>query len=242
MSIFLYNGKETLSLGVEKKMIEIIGSDWHPKFSIIKNETPVPKKSKYSDTYILISNFESVTQVNELVRNFCTLNSDKEINYLVKVRKDSSYVYFDKVDDAFDFIKYATLLKFSDKKYKRLKIQFRYTFIDLRNKGLKLNNKVLRSSSDKKPLYSSRREYHKKDLDNYYSTQKYIRNSSPYMSVEDIRHLNDRENKKKWLTPKGFFCCVGKNFHRRNQSSLPEQNSTRLPKINMGRVLSNYFS
>ena len=45
---------------------------------------------------------------------------------------------------------------------------------------------------------------------NYYRNQEYLRNSSPYLSEEDKRIINERERKKKFMTPKGFCCSVGK--------------------------------
>ena len=45
---------------------------------------------------------------------------------------------------------------------------------------------------------------------NYYKNQDFLRNSSPYMSEEDKRIISERENKKKFLTPRGFCCSVGK--------------------------------
>ena len=45
---------------------------------------------------------------------------------------------------------------------------------------------------------------------NYYKNQDYLRNSSPYLSEEDKRIMSERESKKKFITPKGFCCSVGK--------------------------------
>ena len=45
---------------------------------------------------------------------------------------------------------------------------------------------------------------------NYYKNQAYLRNSSPYLSEEDKRIISERESKKRFITPKGFCCSVGK--------------------------------
>ena len=45
---------------------------------------------------------------------------------------------------------------------------------------------------------------------NYYKNQRYLRNSSPYLSEEDKRLMDERENRKKFITPKGFYVSVGK--------------------------------
>ena len=45
---------------------------------------------------------------------------------------------------------------------------------------------------------------------NYYKNQRYLRNSSPYFSEEDKRLMDERESRKKFMTPKGFCVSVGK--------------------------------
>ena len=45
---------------------------------------------------------------------------------------------------------------------------------------------------------------------NYYKNQRYLRNSSPYFSEEDKRLQDERESRKKFMTPKGFCVSVGK--------------------------------
>ena len=45
---------------------------------------------------------------------------------------------------------------------------------------------------------------------NYYKNQQCLRNSSPYLSEEDKRLKDERESRKKFMTPKGFCVSVGK--------------------------------
>ncbi len=74
---------------------------------------------------------------------------------------------------------------------------------------------------------------------NYYRNNEYLRNSSPYLSEEDKRIINEKENKKKFITPKGFCCSVGKyscppkyisNYVQRTPSENP--NTYRFRPIN----------
>lgn len=46
-------------------------------------------------------------------------------------------------------------------------------------------------------------------LNQYYGSQKYIRNSSPYFSRDDRRYIDYMVNKQRWLTKKGFQSSVG---------------------------------
>jgi len=70
--------------------------------------------------------------------------------------------------------------------------------LKLDNDKFTYNTLGLRKSDDEKLIV------------NFYKNQEYLRNSSPYLSEEDKRMINEREKKKKFLTPKGFCCSVGK--------------------------------
>jgi hypothetical protein len=70
--------------------------------------------------------------------------------------------------------------------------------LKLDNDKFTYNTLGLRKSDDEKLIV------------NFYKNQEYLRNSSPYLSEEDKRIINERERRKKFLTPKGFCCSVGK--------------------------------
>ena len=65
------------------------------------------------------------------------------------------------------------------------------------NSSFSFNTVGLKKSSDKLIV-------------NYYKNQQYLRNSSPYFSEEDKRIMDERESRKKFMTPKGFCVSVGK--------------------------------
>ena len=49
-----------------------------------------------------------------------------------------------------------------------------------------------------------------KIINDFYSNQKFVRNSSPYISEHEQRKIEEKENKKKFIDKKGFFVSVGK--------------------------------
>ena len=49
-----------------------------------------------------------------------------------------------------------------------------------------------------------------KIINDFYSNQQFVRNSSPYISEHEQRKIEEKENKKKFLNKKGFFVSVGK--------------------------------
>ena len=75
------------------------------------------------------------------------------------------------------------------------------------------HNKIKLKIDNDKFTYNTlglRKSDDEKLIVNFYKNQEYLRNSSPYLSEEDIRVINERERRKKFLTPKGFCCSVGK--------------------------------
>ena len=49
----------------------------------------------------------------------------------------------------------------------------------------------------------------KRMINNFYSSQKYIRNASPYMTEEEKRLEENLKDKKNWIDKRGFFSSVG---------------------------------
>ena len=75
------------------------------------------------------------------------------------------------------------------------------------------HNKIKLKIDNDKFTYNTlglRKSDDEKLIVNFYKNQEYLRNSSPYLSEEDKRIINERERRKKFLTPKGFCCSVGK--------------------------------
>ena len=58
-----------------------------------------------------------------------------------------------------------------------------------------------------------------KIITDYYRHQNSLRNSSPYKDEEEKKILEERENKKKFISDKGFFNAVGKNSIQSNYIS-----------------------
>ena len=86
------------------------------------------------------------------------------------------------------------------------------------NEKLSGNNK---NNSESKSKSSSRNQGGKSKLPysryaEFRRMQKYsmeapvIRNASPYMSIDQARHVAEQESKKKWINPEGFRSCCGK--------------------------------
>ena len=122
-------------------------------------------------------------------------------------------VSFASSDIVFDFNRYFTSLKISNPIFKDTKT----VMILSKRKNFKKNN-VNNSMENKKlrkrninEVYEQKRinGEMKRNLLNM-NINKYINNSGPYITPYDQYKIDEKENKKKWLNPKGFICSVNK--------------------------------
>ena len=65
----------------------------------------------------------------------------------------------------------------------------------------------------------------KRNKKEYFNEQKYVRNSSPYLSREDNRKFDEKLNRQKWITPEGFISSVG-NYSSVNRDIKNYVNNT----------------
>ncbi len=76
----------------------------------------------------------------------------------------------------------------------------------------KINPLPINSDSEKNIGFKNKIQNIKNNqklMNDFYSQQYYIRNSSPYISEEEQRLLNEKENKKHFLNQKDFILSVG---------------------------------
>ena len=152
-------------------------------------------------------------------------------NNLEDKKDNSIYIIgFSSPDLAFDFNRYLTSLKLINPIYKDIKSNI--ISIKKRNNEFKIannsnhnspkgnlrygidynldeNNLTKRNSNILKLIRNNylQRKKLKKEKNN---SQIYVNISGPYLSMFDKERIEEKENKKKWINPEGFICCVGK--------------------------------
>ena len=152
-----------------------------------------------------------------IVSEFCKNNFISSSFQIEKNDDNPDLVYhtvsFASSDIVFDFNRYFTSLKISNPIFKDTKT----VMILSKRKNFKKNN-VNNSMENKKlrkrninEVYEQKRinGEMKRNLLNM-NINKYINNSGPYITPYDQYKIDEKENKKKWLNPKGFICSVNK--------------------------------
>ena len=185
--------------------------DYYIKNDLNNNKTPLPFVSKINmntikidfpnenilngyKSYISFLKYENPIFKHILIRKDNLFKTIKKIK-LNHVNVDNNSNNTDRVNNIHSNDEKTTLVKNIIKLYQHNKMKYR---ID--NSTFSFNILSLKKSSDNND----------KLILNYYKNQDYLRNSSPYLSEEDKRIISERENKKKFITPKGFCCSVGK--------------------------------
>jgi hypothetical protein len=161
------------------------------------------------------SNLTADEDLFNVVSEFCKNNS---ITSAFQIEKnddnpDSVYhlIYFSSSDIVFDFNRYFTSLKISNPIFKDTKV------VMLLSKR-KINNNINNTNEDNrlrkrsyKDVYEEIRKNgeNKRNLLNM-NINRFINNTGPYITPYDQYKSDEKENKKKWLNPKGFICSVNK--------------------------------
>ena len=228
------------------------------KKGIINNQNNLKTIDLFSQKhYLIIYNSLGFDEVNNIIKDYNNVNQNNQgmiISDWSDV-KNGIMVMFNNFKCINEFNEYFNHLKINNPNLERLKIEVvnnnkNYTSRNNYNKMnesvsiKKSNTQILKSNKSKTPItknlsgtFSTNNFLYKpndlinnkKLLDEFYSKQYYVRNSSPYISEEKQRYLNEKENKKHFISKNNFKLFVGKysckpNFIPNYVQMTPSQN------------------
>ena len=230
-----YNQKE-IPLTDGRLMIEIIGNEEEKgESAIFELREKFIKNIGYKDKiYIELENIPSFMDLTMQISYFISMQN-KEVDYELNYTNNVYKLLFSSNQIGFSFISFMTNLKFTNKYYRKLKIDIHYKTIDkIRfenddenknnnediNKIKSKNNKRL-SLNSSRGLSFSYKSNHKKsksyanlsNSSNEYFMNKYnnfINDSIPYEQEKLMKKIENTRNKKKWMNIKGFFTSANK--------------------------------
>lgn len=236
---------------------ELVGNIDNPPFMLRKKIYREDEKTK--EMCVVIEHFPSFRDLTEQIDYFFQNVNAKNKNYDIEYKNSYCVIYFYSKEVSFAFVQYMNALKYSNDLYYKIKIKLGYPeyYTKLNNSSsiriIKINPETKRKN-DKNNLSMSKnnsanRSYihptNKSYLNRYYSYQKFIRNGSPYLSEEERRRIDERVNKKKWITKKGFICSIGnysmdreiKNYVNETPSESPLKHDFRV--VNKRKWMNN---
>ena len=168
------------------------------------------------------SNLTADEDLFNIVSEFCKNNSIISPFQIERNDDNPDLVYhtisFASSDIVFDFNRYFTLLKITNPLFKDTKSVL---MIANKRRHLSKNNSNNNSNSSMEIKRNKKKSYleiyeqrknngqKKRNLLNM-NVNAYINNTGPYITPFEQYQMNEKENKKKWLDPKGFISSVNK--------------------------------
>ena len=212
-----YNRKE-IPLSDGRSLNEIIGNIEEDEYPLFELREKFIKNMDFKDKlYIELENVPSfmdlTTQITEFIEQ-----QNKEVDYELNYWNNIYTLLFSSNQIGFSFISFMTNLKFSNKYYRKLKIDIHFKTVnkiryendneknenDIKNnlKGINLLNK----SRTKKSKSFSNLYQNYKSYDKYFrNNTNFINNYIPYEQEKLMKRIENAKNKKKWMNHNGFF-------------------------------------
>ena len=228
-----YENKE-ISMGDKRKINKIVNikdNNEEIKFTLKAMKKTFLLNSKINRIYIQLENIPSFMDLSEQIYKFIQAQ-EEEIDYDINYKDNSCRILFSSQEISFSFVAYMTNIKFSNKYYRKLKIDIKYSPLNAtKNKRNNLrymseeNNKLSNINNTIDSVRSSMKTYknykHMNRKENYYYYDTYendyyednfksIRDSSPYGYEKELEKQKKIKDKKNWVGNKDFFTSVNK--------------------------------
>ena len=248
-----YENKE-ISMGDKRKINKIVNikdNNEEIKFTLKAMKKTFLLNSKISRIYIQLENIPSFMDLSQQIYKFIQAQ-EEEIDYDINYKDNSCRILFSSQEISFSFVAYMTNIKFSNKYYRKLKIDIKYSPLNATNnkknnlrymseENNKLNNinNTIDSIRNNMRTYKSYKQMNSKGNYYYYDTYendyyednfKSIRDSSPYDYEKELEKQKKIKDKKNWVGNKDFFTSVNKKSFNR---LLRPKNRLFLKKINI---------
>ena len=233
-----YENKE-ISMGDKRKINKIVNvkdNNEEIKFTLKAMKKTFLLNSKISRIYIQLENIPSFMDLSEQIYKFIQAQ-EEEIDYDINYKDNSCRILFSSQEISFSFVAYMTNIKFSNKYYRKLKIDIKYSPLNATNnkknnlrymseENNKLNNinNTIDSIRNNMRTYKSHKQMNSKGNYYYYDTYendyyednfKSIRDSSPYDYEKELEKQKKIKDKKNWVGNKDFFTSVNKKSFNR---------------------------
>ena len=228
-----YENKE-ISMGDKRKINKIVNikdNNEEIKFTLKAMKKTFLLNSKISRIYIQLENIPSFMDLSEQIYKFIQAQ-EEEIDYDINYKDNSCRILFSSQEISFSFVAYMTNIKFSNKYYRKLKIDIKYSPLNATNnkknnlrymseENNKLNNinNTIDSIRNNMRTYKSYKQMNSKGNYYYYDTYendyyednfKSIRDSSPYDYEKELEKQKKIKDKKNWVGNKDFFTSINK--------------------------------
>ena len=185
--------------------------------------------------YVELENIPSFMDLSDHINKFID-NQNIEINFDIVYKDNCCKILFSTSEIAFSFVAYMTSVKFTNKYYRKLRIDIKYNELEKTNKDINKIDKIFEQveneakkaiekkntskSASLKKKFQSKINNKKAKYDIFTETNNdyidgSIQDSTPYGHENMIYKIEEIQNKKKWMNNKGFFTSINKNSFNR---------------------------
>lgn len=140
----IFYDQEEIPMNDKRKIKKIVDDDKSEIKFMLKAKKEAFINSKLKKIYIELENIPSFMDLSDQINNFLNCQKDYGINFDIIYKDNYCRVLFSSSETAFSFVSYMTNIKFSNKFYRKLKIDIKYNALE--NSNIYKNNRFLRPS------------------------------------------------------------------------------------------------
>ena len=124
-----YDNKE-IQMNDKRKIKKIVNLEENQIKFILKSKGKSFINSKLKKLYIELENIPSFMDLSDQINNFINSQKNMEINFDIIYKDNCCRILFSSSEIAFSFIAYMTNIKFTNKFYRKLKIDIKYNALE----------------------------------------------------------------------------------------------------------------
>jgi len=225
----IFYDQEEVPMNDKRKIKKIVDNDRSEIKFMLKAKKEAFINSKLKKIYIELENIPSFMDLSNQINNFLNCQKDYGINFDIIYKDNYCRILFSSSETAFSFVSYMTNIKFSNKFYRKLKIDIKYNALE--NTNIYKNSRFLRPSMSEEIIINNIKK--PKTLNLNLNEGKGLSISNSYTNIKNRHKLKLKNNRFKIYTEANYNKSDDyfvDNF-KSVQDSSPYQYENRLAKI-----------
>jgi hypothetical protein len=223
----IFYDQQEVPMNDKRKIKKIVDSDRSEIKFMLKAKKEAFINSKLKKIYIELENIPSFMDLSEQINNFLNCQKDYGINFDIIYKDNYCRILFSSSETAFSFVSYMTNIKFSNKFYRKLKIDIKYNALEDTN--IYKSSRFLRPSMSEEIIINKSKNPNVLNL----NEDKGLSISNSYTNIKNRHKLKMKNNRFKNYTESNYniYDDYFKDNFKSVQDSSPYQYEKRLAKI-----------
>ena len=223
----IFYDQQEVPMNDKRKIKKIVDSDRSEIKFMLKAKKEAFINSKLKKIYIELENIPSFMDLSEQINNFLNCQKDYGINFDIIYKDNYCRILFSSSETAFSFVSYMTNIKFTNKFYRKLKIDIKYNALEDTN--IYKSNRFLRPSMSEEIIINKSKNPNVLNL----NEDKGLSISNSYTNIKNRHKLKMKNNRFKNYTESNYnkYDDYFKDNFKSVQDSSPYQYENKLAKI-----------